>query len=516
MLAPVSSRVACLRSPWFAIDVLARDGLAAKGSPIAVIRGAGTHARVALASPAARAAGVRAGQSPSEARALARDLALTTWDEARIAAAMAALGERLEAVTPRLAPAGPGCFWLEPVVSRGEDERAFAARLLEAARGERLTEARVAIADGPVAASAAARTAREAVTCLPPGGDAAFLAGLPIELLGVGPAMRELLVALGVRTGAALQAMDPGLLEARFGPEGRRLWLRARGQTRRRPLTPRGRPEHRVEVPLLEATAHLEPVLFVLRGAIDRVARAMAGAGAAVARLRVTLVRERGEATRLELAPSRPSAEGPLLFELVRARLAESPDGEEGAPDWTAHPVTDVVVEVGEGAPLNPLQGDLFAARWRDPVALEAALARLTGRFGEGAVAVPVAVDTWRPERAGIWRPVAEAGAAAATGAAPSEAPAEAADGDVSACVRLLPEPAPVRLDAERRQVFGARARGPVTVTAWRGPERLSGEAWGEDPWDRDYFWLLTAEAGALWVYRDRRAGGWFLHGWLD
>src|SRR5690606_38641649 len=145
----------------------------ARGSPVAVTRGAGTHARIALVSPEARAAGVRIGQRPSEARALTRDLAIAAWDEARIAALMAALGQRFEAITPRLLPAGPGCFWLEPVVSRGEDERAFAERLLEAARAEGLSEVRVAIADGPVAASAAARTAREAVTCLPPGGDAA-------------------------------------------------------------------------------------------------------------------------------------------------------------------------------------------------------------------------------------------------------------------------------------------------------------------------------------------------------
>src|SRR5690606_24743847 len=141
---------------------------------------------------------------------------------------------------------------------------------------------------------------------------------------------------------------------------------------------------------------------------------------------------ERGEDTRLELAPSRPSAEGALLFELARARLAESPDGEAGEPDWTAHPVTAVGVAVAEGAPLSPLQGELFAARWRDPVALETTLVRLTGRFGEGGVAVPVPVDSWRPERAGRWRPLTAGGAGEA-------APTAAEDGgEPGACLRLL------------------------------------------------------------------------------
>ena len=54
-----------------------------------------------------------------------------------------------------------------------------------------------------------------------------------------------------------------------------------------------------------------------------------------------------------------------------------------------------------------------------------------------------------------------------------------------------------------------------VGSLAMIGPERLSGE-WWEEPYDRDYFEVLTEGGGLFWLFYDRLARQWFLHGIFD
>ena len=68
----VCTRVACLRLPWFPIDVLHRTGHVAKSSPVALVRGQGSHAQICLVDPAGRALGLTRQMSPSRARAQRR------------------------------------------------------------------------------------------------------------------------------------------------------------------------------------------------------------------------------------------------------------------------------------------------------------------------------------------------------------------------------------------------------------------------------------------------------------
>ena len=65
---------------------------------------------------------------------------------------------------------------------------------------------------------------------VPRGGEAAFLAPLPLQRLwGVGPKTREVLEDLGMRTIGDLAKADPALLEARLGEHGATIRQRARG-----------------------------------------------------------------------------------------------------------------------------------------------------------------------------------------------------------------------------------------------------------------------------------------------
>jgi DNA polymerase-4 len=82
-----------------------------------------------------------------------------------------------------------------------------------------------------------------AITVVPPGGEAAFLAPLPVkELWGVGPKTADALGALGIRTIGDLAAWPAGDLIRRFGKHGEDLARRARGIDERPVVT-----EHEVK-----------------------------------------------------------------------------------------------------------------------------------------------------------------------------------------------------------------------------------------------------------------------------
>lgn len=69
-----------------------------------------------------------------------------------------------------------------------------------------------------------------AITVVPPGKEAEFLAGLPVlALWGIGPKTAEVLKEQGVNTIGDLANLPEATLPRRFGVNGRELWLRARG-----------------------------------------------------------------------------------------------------------------------------------------------------------------------------------------------------------------------------------------------------------------------------------------------
>ena len=84
----------------------------------------------------------------------------------------------------------------------------------------------------------------------------------------------------------------------------------------------------------------------------------------------------------------------------------------------------------------------------------------------------------------------------------------------------LLPTPRAVEARTEER-------RDHVMPTAYRdggewyavlsaaGPDRVSGERWGE-AYAREYFRCIVNDGGMVWLYRDARGDGWYLHGWWD
>jgi len=261
------ARLLVLWVPDWPVLVHARAERIPHGAPVALIARGLVHA----CSAAARAEGVRRGMRRREAQARCPGVQILTHDPALDARAFEPVLTALEAVLPGLHPVRPGTV---AVRARGParfygGEHAAALTVLGRASDLDLPEARVGIADGLFAAERAARVPDPArVTIVPRGGQAAFLAPLPITLLD-DPELVALLPRLGIRTLGGFAALPAADVIARFGPDGARLHSLAAGHDPR-PATPRIPPRDLdVQVDFEPALDRADQVAFGVRSAAD-------------------------------------------------------------------------------------------------------------------------------------------------------------------------------------------------------------------------------------------------------
>jgi protein ImuB len=486
--------------------------------------------RVVQASAAARAAGVRPGDSLVQARAACAGLEALPLDRAADRAALRALAEAMLTLAPAV-EVGEDALLLDasaaglaaPSAPALDGEARLAGRALELAH--RLGyAARAAVADGKWPARALAGCGTERVLVVPTGETARALGPLPLQALDLPGAVLARLAAVGVRSVGALRALPPETLAHRFGLAGAEAARLARGEDRRPlvPYLPETLPEEAWDCDA--AVESVEPLLFGLRRLADRVAARLAGRGLGASKLRLRLALDpRGE-ERLFFPLARPSCSASGWLLLLRERLGELRLGA---------PVTGLAlaaVEVAE-APAEQLAiGD----RPEVARALEVVLSRLAARLGEGALFAAEPADRHRPEAA--YRPVPfrasgrnGARAAPANGTAHPELPLDSVStpattpaptltpgSDGIRPTRLLSPPRPVVAEGEGGRLTALRVDGRAfAVVALAGPERLAGEWWSER-FDRDYYRVRLEGLGDAWVYRDGQDGRLYLHGLFD
>jgi nucleotidyltransferase/DNA polymerase involved in DNA repair len=303
MIAPSSphdraARIACLIIPRFSVDVCLRLHPTLRHKPVAVAEGA---QRREIACASADAIGVHAGMTPKQARAACHNLAVIARDFAAERAAGEELLDALETCSPDVEGAAPGLYFFDASgLPAGEAAALGAAVALADALG--YAGAVAAAADGKFAARCAALVAGVGVSVVPPGGNATFLAALPVSLLPLAPGDGERFDLLGLRTLGSIAALPTAPLAARFGERARAYARLARGDDREL-LRPR-----RVQTPYEERIAfdgvveRLEALFFALRGCIAAVATRLAGAAQVCDR--VDIVLELEDVVR----PSAPSA----------------------------------------------------------------------------------------------------------------------------------------------------------------------------------------------------------------
>jgi protein ImuB len=483
--------------------------------------------RVQAASAAAGRAGVRAGMRPAEARALCADLIELPWDAAAVSTAITEASAQLLAASPQVTPVdgAPGLWW---VGASGFDavggERALAHELLRVARRWH-PRPRIGVAGSCVAARAATWAGasfdaeagdRALVRMVPPGGDASYLAPAPLALVPMDEELRAALHALGLRTVGMFAALSAEEVERRWGELGLRAWRLACADDVRRPVLARVETQPAVEVELSSPAATMEPVLFLVRAALDRLVRDMIAHGRAVAAIAITLTLDdaRGalatapaHTVTREARPARPLARVLPLFERCRALLDAWP---------LEAPVVAVRVAVVAAAPLTGEQGDLLSTSWRDLGAADAALERLRAELGTNAIVRAQAQDTHRPEKAGVWVTASSSdGQGVERHDSRFTIHASRSGPALPAAHRAFdpPEAVEVLCDGDTPREVTWRGHH-IPVTRAIGPERLSGD-WWDDGYRRDY-WRCESMAGEMMVFLDRADDGWRLQGWGD
>jgi protein ImuB len=487
----------------------------------------------------------------AEARALCATLEVLPWDDAVVHTAIATATARFVAVSPQVSPVAgaPGMWWIGAsgfaagsYSAGGRGEASFAAGLLAAARDWH-PRARVAIADTCVAARAAtwagasfdqAATMRSLLTIIPAGGDAEYLASAPLTLLPMDAEMRDALRALGVRTVGQFADLDAGDVEQRWGGDGLTTWRLAHGDDPRRPVLARlDEPPH-VEMELATPAATMEPVLFLVRPAVERLVTHLVSESRAIAALAITLTLDdargalptaQAHTVTREIRLPRPLARTAPLFERCRGLLSR----------WElSASVTAVRLTVVLTSPFTGEQGHLLDTSWRDPGAADAALERVRAELGPDVVVKPQAMDGYVLERSGAWSEETYSAAASprikfSAGASRrilssssqlirAEGTAEhvnpRAERAAENALRLLEAPEQITVDdpdVPRHMHWRGRT---MKIIQSLGPERLSGD-WWKDGFSRDY-WRCERDddAGELVLYRD--ATGWWVQGWYD
>lgn len=510
-------RLACLLVPMFPLAARLRSEPELSGTAAAVFAGNGNAARLVAATRTARKAGLRPGMTLPQARALLPKLVARGRDEAGERAAREALLDAAERVSPRVEDAGEGVVYidLDGLHRHFPDEKDLGRALIAAAKREGLP-ARCGIAGSKLAAHVAASLPGSPVA-VPEGGEAAFLAPLPLSRLAPEVDLAGTLLRWGLTTIGDFAKLPAAEIAGRLGEAGRALHDVARGLDPR-PFVPRRPPPGFTEGTSLEwPLVTLEPFLGMAEAALERLVRRLRDHAAGCVKLDLELSLDPDGRDARSLALPAPTRDARTLLSLVRLSLESKPPG---APvsgfAFTAHP----------DAP-RPGQGTLFGPAEISPDRLATAMAKLFALLGDGRAGSPRTVDGHRPERFALvpWAPPPPP---------PERRPPREGRGLLAVRVLRPPLLLEVIVDGNGHGKDDGAPSRPVSlktlateaakgmpdlqgsVRVASGPWHLEEGWWTAEPVARDY-WDVELSTGPLCrIYRDTKSGDWFADGVYD
>lgn len=494
-------RVACLRVPDLPLAAELRAHPELKGRPVAIASGAGPRAEIVSASAEARRRGVTTLSSVSHARAVCGDLRVRGVSPALERAARAALLDAALSLSPRAAPAAPatGARAAEAAVfldaggtrSLFRSESGFAAAL--AARAQKLElPGVVGVAASRAAALIAARSSDRAGDCLviASGDERDFLAPLPVDVLDPDDALADALTRFGVRTVEGLLRLPRRALATRLGPGALALVQRALGRDREPPLPVPADSRLREAVDLESPVERLEPLAFVLQGALSRLRARLEMRHRACGDLSLGLLLDGGGRDVRRVGVAAPTLDLRVLVRLACHALEARPP---------RAPVLGVEVET-EGRTVRSDQLDLFRPAGPAAGRLAPILAELEALCGDARVGAPAVADSHHPDAFGL-EPFA---------ARPAGEPSDVPPAPVLALRALRPPlPAQVRLD-RGRPVWMQSAVASGRVLRAAGPWRVSGGWWSrERRFAFDHFDVQTEDGSVARLRFDHLRRTW-------
>jgi len=531
-----TARIGCVRVADFPVAAIGRANPELCERPFVLVavseRGGDTTARAARGaqfnphselshvSAAARAAGLRAGMTVAQGRALIADLAVLRRSPVAERAAADALIDAAESISPMVEEQAPGCVWIDltgcarlyrhtlgarharaahdphdphdpnnphdpndphdldetgnAYAADGAIEEGLAQELARRVRRIGL-EAAVGVAAGKEIARLAARCG--GVRVIAAGREREFLDWIPLDLLELGANehgadLEMLLKRLGIRRLGELARLDPHAVGCRLGARGAELMRLARGESTTR-VAARPRGEVFAEAMELEyGVESLEALGFALRAMIERLTERLMLRGLAAGDLILELGLTDHRRDERRVAVAAPTGEARALFTLVSLSLA-------AAPPPAAVETMRLTIE--PRAP-RPAQTDLFLPPAPAPDRLEAAIARIAALCGPDRVGMLTAADSWRPEAVRLGRfapppPLAPEGRRAPARSEPAPT-AIAVTQMVMRTIRPAEEVEVMGTHTAPAFVRGRRICARVVSAA--GPWRRQGEWWAD------------------------------------
>jgi protein ImuB len=429
----------------------------------------------------------------------------------------------LLAHAPRIVVGDAGRVWVD---ARGLHASMLAERLVATLREHAVAGIRAGAAITPIAADVAATWTpalehvvlagvqaghvilRASLAVVPPGHDRDFIAGFPVSVLEPSPFLATLLDGIGVDRCGRLAALDAESVEVRLGPDGVRLWQRARADDDRWLFrTPiRALPSASLEW-MEYALRDSERLLFVINALLSSVCLALAAHGQRARELTLLFSLANRTQHSLPLRSARPTSSQARWLRLVHDALERLT-----LPDA----VMGIALRIESVTGNDGAQGDLFDRGFASAEAVEVMLANLADDHGELVVA-PRSSEHPLAEQRTRWVSEDPAMVAARTIAArtividrPPTVP------QLTLQLITPPEPIVVTTQARRDHAIPVRYRdgtGWHQVTEVAGPDRVSGMDW-ETADARDYFRCVRDDGMFVWVFS--RGMEWYLHGWWD
>ncbi len=480
----------------------------------------------------ARAAGLEAGMTLAQARAMVPELEVLPHEPAADARLLEAMADWADRYTPLVGRHPPDGLLLDITGAAHLVGGEAALRADVLARLDRQgIAASAAIAPTPGAAWALARYGGEMAIVPPSASQAdldAILAPLPVSSLRLASDLVAALRRVGLKRIGDLTGRPRPALAARFGVTLIVRLDQARGIdteaiSPRQPVAPA-----QVEQGWAEPILTVAAVLEACKGLAGHLSALLTERGQGATALQLALYRVDGLVKRIDLGLASPCRDAGVMAGLLALRLGalDDPLDPGFGYDFVRLAATGVAARgqesqhfAGLGIAAGPAELAHDRARLID---------RLTARFGSRNIAVNLLAATHIPEHAAGLGPVAQRRPEPMRGA-----PA-VSDRGADRPLRLFDPPEPVEVMAEVPDGPPLKLRWrrrALRIVAVEGPERIAPEWWtpvaltasAQPDRTRDYWRVEDASGRRLWLYREGLYGArgdgpgtsprWYVHG---
>lgn len=466
---------ACILFPQLAMDGVLRSRSDPQ-APLALLSGT-PHRRVLQAiNPAARALGLKPGQTLIAAHALTRAFETADYDHNSIENWQKFLAAWAYGFSSQVSLRYPRCLLMEVRSSLGlfGPWPRLEARLRDELR-ELGFRHRITLAPNAAAARVLANV-HDGVAVTDSDALHKMMCSLPVDRLGLSRDVASALARMGLRTFGQLLALPRDGLAKRFPNEALR---HLDALLEKRPLgldfyRPPDQFDARIELNF-EVESH-QALLFPLRRLTGDLSAYLAGRDSGVQRFIVQLEHRNQADSLVPVGLLSAERDPAMLFELTRARLEHL---------QLPAPVLAIRLIATQLPTFVPEDRALFDDRPHQSMPWEQLRERLRARLGDDAVQGLAARADHRPECAWLSTPTKQQCSAAATGPRPGW---------------LLAEPQSLQ---------------EASLRILAGPERIESGWWDGGDVRRDYYLIETKTGQRGWAFRPMSGGPLLLHGWF-